>query len=385
MPLDMTLSGVSAITDPLQLGESQFPAEDYYSRHSDSDDERQQELSTSQVEKRTAVLHWSTDKVKTWLQENVPFGHNRMQECLRAFQTKGIDGLGFLTLQRTHPACIGMSDFDWLLLKAARKRLLSGCGKLDPLSGGQDLKYNLSTSFWTPPCTPRKGDSEITPPDSPQSFRPRSNSSTGLRHAQESLMLPTPRKLFAFPKLTWTSDTAKDEQIEMLVTEVQSLRGEIVSAEERETTLQAQMHHLDDVLRTAVLAGYLYTRTRWVPLLGEPLIDDNVDVDDWLQRFLVLQGSSIFFYLRATDLRPQGTITLDDIVEVGPLPAQMHYQGDSEHWFSFHITTCHGLRLECSTQLKLQMDSWLTTLGVDFKARDSLQNHECWNGNGVVF
>lgn len=380
----MTLSGMSAILDPLQLAVSQVTPEDC-SRHCESDDERQQDLLTAQVEKRSAVLHWSTEQVKTWLQENVPFSHDRMQERLRVFENKGVDGLCLLTLQRTHRACLAMTDFEWLLFKAARKRLLSGGDKMDPLSSERsDWKSNLSTSFWTPPCTPRKTDSDITPPFSPQPLR--SNSSNVLRRAQGTLMLSSPRKLFSFPKLTWSPDTtAKDEQIELLVTEVQSLRGEVVSAEEREATLQAQMHHLDDVLRASVLAGYFYTRTRWMPLLGEPMIDDT-DVDDWLQRFLVLQGSSIFFYLRATDLRPQGTILLDDIVEAGPLPAHMQYRGDSQRWFSFHITTCHGLRLECSTQIKFQMDSWLTSLAVDFEAGTSLQEtHKSWNGSNVLF
>eukprot|EP00250_Pteridium_aquilinum_P008635 c18093_g1_i2 orf=931-1572(-) len=210
----MTLLGVPATTDPLQLGESQFSPDDFCFRHSEFEDDQQQEpLIISEVEKRTAVLHWSTDEVKIWLQENVPFGNNRIQECLRAFTSKGIDGLGLLTLQRTHPACIGMTDFDWLLFKAARKRLLSGGGTLHSVSEAQDSKDNFSPSFWTPPCTPRKADYEITPPDSPQSFRPRSNSSTKFRHAQEALKLSTPRKLFAFPKLTWSSDPAKDEQV----------------------------------------------------------------------------------------------------------------------------------------------------------------------------
>ncbi|KAI5055180.1 hypothetical protein GOP47_0030325 [Adiantum capillus-veneris] len=382
----MTLLGVPATTDPLQLGEPQSPTYDFCFRRSDSEEGREQETPTSLgIERRTAVLHWSIEEVNIWMQQNVPFGNDKMQECLRAFASKGIDGLSLLTLQRTHRACIGMTDFDWLLFKAARKRLLSGCGSVESISEVQDSNDNFSPSFWTPPCTPRRADSEITPPDSPQSFRPRSNPRTAYRQAQEALKLSAPRKLFAFPKLTWTSDPAKDEQIEMLVTEVQSLRGEVVSAEERETTLQAQMHHLDEVLRTAVLAGYLYTRTRWIPLAGEPVIEDTPDVDDWLQRFLVLHGSSIFFYLRATDLRPQGTIALDDIIEAGPLPSRMQYIGDDGHWFSFHITTCHGLRLECSTQLKLQMDSWLTILGADFKVNDSLQNHVDCNGNGVVY
>lgn len=382
----MTLLGVPATTDPLQLGEPQSPTYDFCFRLPDSEDGHEHEIPVSlEVERRTAVLHWSIEEVTFWMQQNLPFGNDKMQECLRAFTSKGIDGLCLLTLQRTHPACVGMTDFDWLLFKAARKRLLSVSGSVDSISDRQDSSDNFSPPFWTPPCTPRRADSEITPPDSPHSFRPRSNNKIAYRQAQEALKLSAPRKLFAFPKLTWTSDPAKDEQIDMLVTEVQSLRGEVVSAEERETTLQAQMHHLDEALRTAVLTGYLYTRTRWVPLLGEPPIEDSEEVDDWRQRFLVLQGSSIFFYLRATDLHPQGTISLDDIVEVRPLPSHTQFTGDDGHWFSFHITTCHGLRLECSTQLKLQMDSWLTILGADFKANDSLKTHQHCNGTGVVY
>ena len=42
------------------------------------------------------------------------------------------------------------------------------------------------------------------------------------------------------------------------------------------------------------------SQQRWVPLMGEPLIEDDAEVDDWLRRFLVLEGSSIFFYVCAT-------------------------------------------------------------------------------------
>lgn len=44
-------------------------------------------------------------------------------------------------------------------------------------------------------------------------FRLRSSNNTGFRQAQEALKLSTPKKLFTFPKLTWTSDPAKDEQV----------------------------------------------------------------------------------------------------------------------------------------------------------------------------
>ncbi|KAH7279009.1 hypothetical protein KP509_37G000200 [Ceratopteris richardii] len=376
-------SSVPAAADPLHLEEPQSPTDEFCFQCSESDyGDVQETPKPLKIDNKTAVLHWSIDEVKIWMQQNVPFGNDKMQECLRAFSMKAIDGLSLLTLQRSHPACIGMSDFDWLLFKAARKRLLSFTSPVHAITETQDLNDRFSPSFWTPPCTPRREDSEITPPDSPYSLRPRSTSKTAYKQAQQALKLSSPKKLFAFPKLTWSSDPSKDEQIEMLVTEVQSLRGEIVSAEERETTLQAQMHRLDEVLRTAVIAGYLYTRTRWVPLLGEPVLEDNVeDMNDWLQKFLVLQGSSIYFYMHATDLHPQGTIAVEDIVEVGALPSHINL-GENGVLFAFHITTCHRLRLECSTPVKPQMDSWLTILGADFKARNS-RNH-CESQNEIV-
>ncbi len=58
------------------------------------------------------------------------------------------------------------------------------------------------------------------------------------------------------------------------------------------------------------------------------------------------------------DLRPQGTVMRSEIVEVGPIPNHLHHQDDSR-WSAFHITTCHGLRLECSSLLKVQVVSCL--------------------------
>ena len=40
------------------------------------------------------------------------------------------------------------------------------------------------------------------------------------------------------------------------------------------------------------------TWQRWTPLPGELPVDDS-DVDDWLQRFLVLEGSTLFFFPQA--------------------------------------------------------------------------------------
>lgn len=41
-------------------------------------------------------------------------------------------------------------------------------------------------------------------------------------------------------------------------------------------------------------------------------------------------------------------------MDVGIIPNKQHHQGDTR-WSAFHITTCHGLRLECSSLLKLQV------------------------------
>ena len=40
---------------------------------------------------------------------------------MRLFQAKAVDGISLLTLPRTHPACVGMNDFDWLLLKVMKE------------------------------------------------------------------------------------------------------------------------------------------------------------------------------------------------------------------------------------------------------------------------
>uniref|UniRef100_A0A453A5K5 Uncharacterized protein n=1 Tax=Aegilops tauschii subsp. strangulata TaxID=200361 RepID=A0A453A5K5_AEGTS len=35
-------------------------------------------------------------------------------------------------------------------------------------------------------------------------------------------------------------------------------------------------------------------------LPGEPPIIDDADVDDWLPRFVVLQGQCLYYYLKST-------------------------------------------------------------------------------------
>ncbi|KAJ7294685.1 hypothetical protein O6H91_Y240000 [Diphasiastrum complanatum] len=117
---------------------------------------------------------------------------------------------------------------------------------------------------------------------------------------------------------------------------------------------------MDQVLRASRLAGYLITRTSWMAFPGEASYEDS-NVDGWLQRFLVLQGSCIYYYLRATDLRPQGTILLSEIIEISQLLPQIHSEGGKER-FTFHITNCHGFRLECCSSLRYQVKAWLTAI-----------------------
>nr|DAD17890.1 TPA_asm: hypothetical protein HUJ06_019353 [Nelumbo nucifera] len=153
-------------------------------------------------------------------------------------------------------------------------------------------------------------------------------------------------------------------QVELTTVELESLRSEIADLEEKEAHLKAQLEHLDELLRSARLAGYLFIRTRWTALPGEPPIDD-ADVDDWLPRFVVLHGSCIFFYLMSTDLSPQDSTLLSDIVEVGPLPSFIR---EDEHTrYSFYILTRHGLRYECSSISEIQVGSWLAALRTDCK------------------
>ncbi|KAJ8483985.1 hypothetical protein OPV22_016470 [Ensete ventricosum] len=172
--------------------------------------------------------------------------------------------------------------------------------------------------------------------------------------------------LFSLSRLPWGSRD-DNEKIELTRAEVESLRSEIADAEERETYLKAQLEHLDGILRSAWLCGYLYVRTRWTQLPGEPPIIDDDDIDDWLPRFVVLHGSCIYYYLKSTDLSPQDSTLLSDVVEVGPLPSFKH--GDEEIRHAFYLLTCQGLRFECSSISEVQVESWLTTLQSDCKLK----------------
>ncbi|KAJ4953301.1 hypothetical protein NE237_030133 [Protea cynaroides] len=168
--------------------------------------------------------------------------------------------------------------------------------------------------------------------------------------------------LFGRSGLPWRFGSS--DKVELTTAEVETLRSEVADLEEREAHLKAQLEHLDELLRSARLTGYLFIRTRWTALPGEPPIIDS-DVDDWLPRFVVLQGACVFFYLLSTDLSPQDSSLLSDIVEVGPLPSFV--QEDEQTRYSFYILTCHGLRYECSNLSEIQVNSWLEAFRTDCK------------------
>ncbi|KAK4805056.1 hypothetical protein SAY86_004873 [Trapa natans] len=164
--------------------------------------------------------------------------------------------------------------------------------------------------------------------------------------------------LFSLRGLHWSSNADGQEKIELPAAEVESLKAELADLEERNAHLKAQLEQADELLRSSFLSGYLYTRTRWTALPGEPPPIDDTDVNDWLPRFVVLHGSCLFFYLFCTDLSPLDSTLLSDITEVGSLPD--FTLEDEETRYCFYILTRQGLRYECSSISKIQVATFST-------------------------
>ncbi|CAL0332017.1 unnamed protein product [Lupinus luteus] len=167
-------------------------------------------------------------------------------------------------------------------------------------------------------------------------------------------------KLFTLRGLPWSPIKDGKGKVELTPAEIESLRSELADIEDREAQLKAKLQNIDEILRSARLYGYLFIRKRWAALPGETEPIDDTDVDDWLPRFLVLHGECLFLYLFCTDLSPQDSTLLSDIVEVDRLPS--FKREDGEMWYAFYILTRHGLRYECSSSSKIQVNSWLLTL-----------------------
>lgn len=170
--------------------------------------------------------------------------------------------------------------------------------------------------------------------------------------------------LFSVTGRSWGAANSDQEKAEVTALEMESLRSEIAELEEKEALLKARLEHIDEILRSARLSGYLHIRTRWTALPGEPPMDDT-DVDDWLPRFVVLHGSCIYFYLLSTDLSPQDSTLLSDVTEVGPLPSITEEDGQTR--YLFYVLTRLGLRFECWNHSQIQVNLWLKALVVDCK------------------
>ncbi|XP_066362262.1 uncharacterized protein [Miscanthus floridulus] len=174
--------------------------------------------------------------------------------------------------------------------------------------------------------------------------------------------------LLSIPRIRWSTSNEDDDKIELSRAEVETLRTEIAEAEERESHLKARLENIDEVLRYARLSGYLYIRSRWSQLPGEPPILADADVDDWLPRFVALQGQCLYYYLKSTDLSPQESTLLCDVVEVGQLPNFV--PEDEKTRYAFYLLTRQGLKFECSSTSEIQVDSWVRALSSDCKLRD---------------
>lgn len=156
-----------------------------------------------------------------------------------------------------------------------------------------------------------------------------------------------------------------EEKVVLSSVELETLRSELQNLGEREAHWKARLENVDEILRSAHFSGYLYIRKRWAALPGEPPPIDDSEVDDWLPRFVVLLGSCLFFYQLSTDLSPQDSTPLTDIVEVGTLPSIEREDEETRH--CFYILTQFGLRFECANNSKIKVDSWLTALRTDCK------------------
>ncbi|XP_037480141.1 nucleoside diphosphate kinase 4, chloroplastic-like [Triticum dicoccoides] len=102
-----------------------------------------------------------------------------------------------------------------------------------------------------------------------------------------------------------------------------------------------RLENIDQVLRYARLSGYLHITSRWTRLPGEPPIIDDADVDDWLPRFVVLQGQCLYYYLKST-----GKIKTFDIL-VLVIQSQMntqHYWEWKEREGKGRVWTRGGIR-----------------------------------------
>lgn len=309
------------------------------------------------------VTNWSVRDVGDWLEKNVPLSAEKLPEFVESFEKAKVNGSLLLGLQREDPPCSMMLDADWSALKVARRQLIGSetlvtTGKSPPgkLSrSGQDLTIDVSPggSSAPSPYSPRSPAFSETALWSPVISKDRNRDTNEPDNMSNWL--------WGFVGSGKSEKQVKESEVKTVALhmEVQTLRGEIVASEEREATVRAQLIHLDEGLRNANLAEYMPTRMRWEALPGEIAVPDG-DVDDWLPRFVVLNGSTLSFYLRASDLHSQGTVSLRSSVKVGRMEHSEHSAGnDDGQWKAFFVLSEHGMRLECSIRNHHKFELWL--------------------------
>ncbi|XP_016202178.1 uncharacterized protein LOC107643122 [Arachis ipaensis] len=224
-------------------------------------------------------------------------------------------------------------------------------------------KINFIPDYFQVPASvaksPENRTPSITEPGTNKHLRSRQHL-WGQRTMRAASML----RLFSLRGLPWLGNGGQ-EKVELTAAEVESLRSELADMEEREAQLKAQLENIDEILRSSRLSGYLYIRSRWATLPGEPPPIDDTDIDDWLPRFIVLHGACLYLYMLCTDLSPLDSTLLSDIVEVGALPS--FKCEDDEMRYAFYILTRHGLRYECSSNSKIKVNAWLSALQAECK------------------
>ncbi|MED6205939.1 hypothetical protein PIB30_022386 [Stylosanthes scabra] len=225
-------------------------------------------------------------------------------------------------------------------------------------------KINFIPDYFQVPTSVAKSPENRTPSITESETNKHSRSRQHL-WTQRTMRAASMLRLFSLRGLPWGLGNGGQEKVELTAAEVESLRSELADMEEREAQLKAQLENIDEILRSSRLSGYLYIRSRWAALPGEPPPIDDTDIDDWLPRFIVLHGACLYLYMLCTDLSPLDSTLLSDIVEVGRLPS--FKCEDNEMRYAFFILTRHGLRYECSSSSKIKVDAWLSALQADCK------------------
>ncbi|XWS61605.1 hypothetical protein CRYUN_Cryun07bG0140500 [Craigia yunnanensis] len=180
--------------------------------------------------------------------------------------------------------------------------------------------------------------------------------------------------LFSLHGLPWSFGADGQEKVQLTAADLESLRSELadnwklcgvllyVNAQLANNGWNILMKFCGllvfQTICTSEPGGQFYLENQlrlMIPILT------TVFLDSLFSRANVY--SSIYSpQLYYTDLGPQDSTLLSDVVEVGSLPSFM--RGDEGMQYSFYILTCLGLRYECSHVSKIQSCAVLNSLNV---------------------